>query len=193
MGVERMAGSNPEYGMAEPAAWITHDHDDLKELNCVFTRVHWQQDKRVLDYCDRHGILFQEEVPAWGVGTFEGMTHEPSPEIMQNGLEQLREMITRDGNHPCIVSWGLCNEVNGHNPVSRAFIERMAGEARRLDPHRLLTYASNSLQHTPARTPPVCLTSSNGTNTTRAGTRELPIRSGKICNSSTRHSPTSRW
>ena len=149
MGVERMAGSNPRYGMAEPAAWITHDHEDLKELNCVFTRVHWQQDKRVLDYCDRHGILFQEEVPSWGGATFEGMTNEPSPEIMQNGLEQLREMITRDVNHPCIVSWGLCNEVNGHNPVARAFIQRMAEEARRLDPHRLLTYASNSLQQTP--------------------------------------------
>jgi beta-galactosidase len=150
MGVERMAGSNPHHGMAEPAAWITHDHDDLKELNCVFTRVHWQQDKRVLDYCDRHGILFQEEVPSWGGATFKGMANEPSPEIMQNGLEQLREMITRDGNHPCIVSWGLCNEVNGHNPVSRAFIRRMADEARRLDPHRLLTYASNSLQQNPA-------------------------------------------
>ena len=149
MGVERMAGSNPEYGMAEPAAWIRHDHEDLKELNCVFTRVHWQQDKRVLDYCDRHGILFQEEVPSWGSATFEGMTKEPSAEIMQNGLEQLGEMITRDGNHPCIVSWGVCNEVNGHNPVSRAFIQRMAAEARRLDPHRLLTYASNSLQQTP--------------------------------------------
>jgi beta-glucuronidase len=151
MGVERMAGSNPQYGMAEPAAWITHDHEDLKELNCVFTRVHWQMDKRVLDYCDRHGILFQEEVPAWGIATFDGMTNEPSAEIMQNGLEQLREMIAQDGNHPCIITWGLCNEVNGHNPVSRAFIERMAQEARRLDPHRLLTYASNTLQQSPGQ------------------------------------------
>jgi beta-glucuronidase len=36
----------------------------MKELNCVFTRVHWPQDRRVLDYCDRHGILIQMEVPA---------------------------------------------------------------------------------------------------------------------------------
>jgi len=42
MGVERMAGSNPEFGMAEPTAWIEHDHADMKELNCVYTRVHWQ-------------------------------------------------------------------------------------------------------------------------------------------------------
>jgi len=72
-GVERMAGSNPEFGMAEPSGWLTHDHDDLKQLNCVFTRVHWQQDRRVLEYCDRHGILIQTEVPTWGPDTFQGM------------------------------------------------------------------------------------------------------------------------
>ncbi|MCK7477294.1 MAG: hypothetical protein M0C28_07190 [Candidatus Moduliflexus flocculans] len=63
-----MAGSHPDFGMAEPASWIEHDHADMKELNCVLTRVHWQQDRRVLDYCDRHGILIQLEVPTWGAG-----------------------------------------------------------------------------------------------------------------------------
>lgn len=149
MGVERMAGSHPDYGMAEPSSWIEHDHNDLKELNCVLTRVHWQQDRRVLDYCDRHGILMQEEIPAWGPETFSGMTDKPSAEIMENGLEQLREMIARDRNHPCIFAWGLCNEVNGQNPPAQKFIRRMAAEARKLDPARLLTYASNSLQSHP--------------------------------------------
>lgn len=102
MGVERMAGSNPEFGMAESGRWITHDHDDLKELNCIFTRAHWPQDHRVLDYCDRHGILFQSEVPVWGPNTFKGMGREPLPALLDNGLEQLTEMIERDRNHPCI-------------------------------------------------------------------------------------------
>ncbi len=146
MGVERMAGSNPTYGMAEPASWIDHDHDDLKNLNCVFTRVHWPQDKRVLDYCDRHGIFIQTEVPTWGPDTFKGMKDEPDPEIMQNGLEQLQEMIARDRNHPCIFSWGLCNEINGQNPPAYKFAKRMYEEAKRLDPRRLRSYASNSLQ-----------------------------------------------
>jgi beta-galactosidase len=149
MGVERMAGSHPDYGMAEPSSWITHDHNDLKELNCVLTRVHWQQDRRVLDYCDRHGILIQEEVPAWGPDTFKGMSRQPSPELLGNGLAQLREMIQRDSNHPSIFAWGLCNEVDGQNPPARAFIQRMAEEARRLDPRRLLTYASHSLYQNP--------------------------------------------
>ncbi|HSB17085.1 MAG TPA: glycoside hydrolase family 2 TIM barrel-domain containing protein [Bryobacteraceae bacterium] len=146
MGVERMAGSQPQFGMAEPAWWIEHDHNDMKELNCVFTRVHWQQDRRVLDYCDRHGILIQTEVPSWGTKTFEGMGDTPSHEILENGLEQLREMIGRDRNHPSIFAWGLCNEVNGQNPPAQKFIRAMAAEARKLDPQRLLTYASNSLQ-----------------------------------------------
>jgi len=149
MGVERMAGSNPSYGMAEPSSWIEHDHDDLKNLNCVFTRVHWPQDKRVLDYCDRHGIFIQTEVPTWGPDTFKDMEHEPDADIMQNGIEQLQEMIARDRNHPCIFSWGLCNEINGQNPPAYEFAKRMYEEAQRLDPRRLRSYASNSLQQNP--------------------------------------------
>jgi beta-galactosidase len=149
MGVERMAGSNPNYGMAEPTSWIDHDHDDLKNLNCVFTRVHWPQDKRVLDYCDRHGIFIQTEVPTWGPDTFRDMKDEPDADIMHNGLEQLQEMIARDRNHPCIFSWGLCNEINGQNPPAYKFAKRMYEEAKRLDPRRLRSYASNSLQRHP--------------------------------------------
>jgi beta-glucuronidase len=151
MGVERMAGSNPEYGMAEPPEWIEHDHDDMQELNCVYTRVHWPQDRSVLDWCDRHGMLIQTEVPTWGPGTFRGMSGEPSADIMNNGLEQLREMIARDRNHPCIFSWGVCNEIGGQNPPAYNFAKRMYQESKRLDPKRLVSYASHSLFTTPER------------------------------------------
>ncbi len=151
MGVERMAGSNPNFGMAEPSDWIVHDHDDVKHLNCVFTRVHWPQDKRVLDYCDRHGILMQSEIPTWGYDTFAGMGSEPDTELVQNALEQLREMIARDRNHPCVVVWGLSNEIGGQNPPAYQFAKRMLEEAKRLDPHRLCSYGSNSLNETPER------------------------------------------
>lgn len=149
MGVERMAGSNPEFGMAETSAWIEANHRDMKELNCVFTRVHWAQDRRVLDCCDRLGILIQEEVPAWGSATFQDISAELQRQLTQNGIEQLREMIARDRNHPSIVSWGLCNEVDGKNPISRSFAKALSVEARKLDPSRLQTYASNSLGEYP--------------------------------------------
>jgi beta-galactosidase len=151
MGVERMAGSNPEFGMAEPEEWLRHDHDDMKELNCVFTRVHWPQDRRVLDYCDRHGILIQTEVPTWGPDTFKGMSGAPSADIMDNGLEQLTEMIRRDRNHPSIFAWGLCNEIGGQQPAAYEFARRMYEHAKALDPRRLRSYASHSLRATPER------------------------------------------
>jgi beta-galactosidase len=151
MGVERMAGSNPEFGMAEPEEWISHDHADMQHLNCIFTRVHWPQDKRVHEYCDRHGILMQTEVPAWGYDTFQGMGAAPDADIMQNGLEQLQEMIARDRNHPSIVVWGLCNEIDGKHPPAYQFAKRLLEEAKRLDPNRLCSYASNSLSETPER------------------------------------------
>ena len=151
MGVERMAGSNPEYGMAEPVDWIERDHADMRELNCVYTRVHWPQDRAVLDWCDRHGMFIQTEVPTWGSGTFRGMTNEPSADLVNNGLEQLREMIARDRNHPCMFSWGVCNEIGGQNPPAYAFAKRMYEESKKLDPKRLVSYASNSLFTTPEK------------------------------------------
>lgn len=149
MGVERMAGSHPRYGMAEPIEWLHHDHQDMLELNCVFTRVHWPQDRRTLDFCDRHGILMQPEVPTWGSRTFADMEGEPSAVLMENGLGQLREMIARDRNHPCIYAWGLCNEIGGQHPAAYRFAERMYQEAKALDPRRLRTYASHSLYKNP--------------------------------------------
>lgn len=149
MGVERMAGSNPQFGMAESTEWIDHDHRDMKELNCVFTRVHWMQDKRLLDWCDRHGMLMQLEVPTWGPATWKGMTTEPEPAILQNGLEQLREMIEQNRNHPCIFAWGLCNEIGGSHPPAKKFAQALHKEARRMDSHRLLSYASNTLHSDP--------------------------------------------
>ncbi|MBI4892347.1 MAG: family 1 glycosylhydrolase [Acidobacteria bacterium] len=145
MGVERMAGSHPQYGMAEPLSWIEHDHGDMKELNCVFTRVHWMQDRRLLDWCDRHGMLIQLEVPTWGPGTFKGMQDSPAEAILNNGLEQLRELISQNRNHPCVFAWGLCNEIGGQNPPAKKFAQAMFREARKLDPSRPLSYASNTL------------------------------------------------
>src|SRR2546425_1324457 len=79
------------------------------------------------------------------------MGAEPDADILQNALEQLKEMIARDRNHPSVVVWGLCNEIGGQNPPAYQFAKHMLEEAKRLDPNRLCSYASNSLGETPKR------------------------------------------
>jgi beta-galactosidase len=71
---------------------------------------------------------------------------------MENGLEQLREMIARDRNHPSGGSLGgLCNEIGGQNPPAYQFAKRMLEEAKRHDPDRLCSYASESRRSSPER------------------------------------------
>jgi beta-glucuronidase len=134
--------------MAEPLDWITHDHTGIKSLNCVFTRVHWPQDKRVLDYCDHHGILMQTEIPAWGWETFKGMGTSPDADVMEMGWSNYARWLLATIIIPSVVVWGLCNEIGGQNPPAYEFARRLLEEAKRLDPGRLCSYASNSLAGT---------------------------------------------
>ncbi len=86
MGVEWMPASDPRYGMAQDPRIIRQILTDMKQLNCVITRFHWQQDDSVFEFCDGEGILVQEEVPAWGPRTMNGNF---------DGIQEmhLREMI----------------------------------------------------------------------------------------------------
>ncbi len=60
------AGSDPQYGMAEPTEQLHKMLGILKRTNCVYTRFHWQQSEEVYEWCDENGMLVQEEIPFWG-------------------------------------------------------------------------------------------------------------------------------
>lgn len=144
MGVEWMPASDPRYGLAEDPYLMREILTDMKRLNCVLTRFHWQQDEAVFDFCDREGMLVQEEVPSWGGDTMKGKLED----IQERHLV---EMILPHYNHPSIYAWGLCNEIGGQSQAAHAFVQRGRRLARALDPHRPLVYASNSLQSNPEK------------------------------------------
>jgi len=81
--------------MAEPAGWLTHDHDDLKTIElCVYARS-LAQDRRVLEYCDRHGILIQTEVPTWGPDTSRAWEISQQRKSCRTASNNSGEMIAR--------------------------------------------------------------------------------------------------
>ena len=91
------------------------------------------------------------EVPTWGSATFKDMGEPPDADIMLNGLEQLREMVARDRNHPSIFSWGLCNEIGGQNPPAYRLCQEHAGGSEAARPQPACSYASHSLRTTPGK------------------------------------------
>jgi beta-glucuronidase len=107
-GIEDMPGSNPEFGMAEPDAFIKKTVSMMKDMNTTITRFHWQQDEKMLTAMDEAGILVTEQIPWW-----QKPAPALTPELRQNAREQLEEMIEAHYNHPCIFAWGLANEVWG--------------------------------------------------------------------------------
>ena len=138
-GTEWMPGSDPAIGMAEPRESIENMLRILRESNSVLTRFHWQQDDWVYDWCDRHGLLVQEEIPFWGKQP-EGDPDRLWPVVCQ----QLREMIQAHGHHPAIIAWGVGNELSAQLwPVQR-YVRRAVAFARGLDDSRFVNYVSNT-------------------------------------------------
>jgi beta-glucuronidase len=139
MGVEWTAGSNPNFGFAETKKEIIRHGKLMKDVNCIFSRVHFQQDDVFYDFCDRNGILIQEEVPLWGGDT-------PSDTAIEKiAHSQLEAMIGNHYNHPSIFAWGVGNELRGRDVNMKKMIEGLIAKTRKLDASRLVSYVSNTL------------------------------------------------
>ncbi|MBK8953526.1 MAG: beta-galactosidase [Chitinophagaceae bacterium] len=139
MGVEWTAGSNPDFGFAEPDSVIIRYCKLMKDVNAIFTRQHFQQDDLFYDFCDRNGILVQQEIPLWGPET------PVTDTIRKIAMKQLERMVHNYYNHTSIFSWGVGNELRARDADMRLFIQDMLKYSRQLDPGRMSAYVSNTL------------------------------------------------
>ncbi|MGN6165739.1 MAG: glycoside hydrolase family 2 protein [Flavisolibacter sp.] len=139
MGVEWTAGSNPDFGFAETDSVIIAMGKLMKDVNCIFSRQHFQQGDVFYDFCDRNGILVQQEVPLWGPET-------PANDTIRNiAIKQIETMVSNLYNHPSIFSWGVGNELRARDNDMKQMIGALLTRARALDPSRHTAYVSNTL------------------------------------------------
>ena len=94
--------SYPYVGYAMPASMQVEDAETLKYrlgLNAVRTS-HYPQSKYFLDACDRLGLLVFTEAPGWQhIGS--------SSAWRDQHIQNVKEMILDDWNHPSVVLWGV--------------------------------------------------------------------------------------
>jgi beta-galactosidase len=119
--------SYPYVGYAMPKNAQRKDADILKyELGVNVVRSsHYPPSKHFLDRCDEIGLLVFNEIPGW--------QHIGNAEWQAVAIENTREMIYRDVNHPSIFIWGT--RIN-ESPDNDDFYKKTAAVARELDSTR---------------------------------------------------------
>ena len=117
----------PFVGQAMPArvqkrdAWILR-----KELKCNIVRTsHYPQSPHFLDGCDEYGLLVFEEIPGW--------QHIGNDDWKNLTIQHVKEMVSRDWNHPSIILWGVRVNESGDN---HDFYTKTNAMARSLDDSR---------------------------------------------------------
>ena len=82
-----------------------HDEDMalIKEIGANTIRLaHYQHDQYFYDLCDEVGMVVWAEIP---------YISEHMPNGRANTISQMKELIVQNYNHPCIVCWGVSNEI----------------------------------------------------------------------------------
>ena len=84
-----------------------HHEEDIElimEVGATTIRLaHYQHDQYFYDLCDEKGLVIWAEIP---------YISKHMPTGRENTVSQMKELVTQNYNHPCIVVWGLSNEIS---------------------------------------------------------------------------------
>lgn len=114
--------SFPYAGYAMGRAANAQDADILKnELRLNLARTsHYPQSTWFLDRCDEIGLLVFEEIPGW--------QHIGDEAWQAQSVQNVRDMIRRDWNHPSIIIWGVRVNESADNTAFYTETNRVARE-----------------------------------------------------------------
>ena len=79
------------------------DMELIREVGANTIRLsHYQHDQHFYDLCDKYGMIVWAEIPYISEHLARGN---------KNTVSQMKELIHQNYNHPCIVTWGVSNEI----------------------------------------------------------------------------------
>ncbi len=133
-------GKHDEYpglGRTIPDEIYKKDFAIIQKLNCNAVRMaHYPHDDRETALADELGLLLWEETLLVFDVDFK------NPVVHKKVCQQLEELVRRDINHPSVILWSLGNEIPSTMPEAEKCLRAEAEVVRRLDPTRLVTFAS---------------------------------------------------
>ena len=115
-----------------------HDEDMalIKEIGANTIRLaHYQHDQYFYDLCDEVGMVVWAEIP---------YISEHMPNGRENTISQMKELIIQNYNHPCIVCWGVSNEITISTKDKKAMLDnprQLNDLCHEMDKPRLTTLA----------------------------------------------------
>lgn len=123
-------------GTAVSDADIDEDMHILDDMGVTGLRLaHMQHPQRVYDDADTMGILLTTEVPL-----VDEMTETPA--FRDNIVEQLRELIAQNYDHPSVALWGIGNEIRrGGEGYNNSVLAALQSTAKAMDTTRPTVYA----------------------------------------------------
>ena len=133
---------HPELGFAFPPSLMRRDIEILKNMGGnAFRGSHYPNSRRFVDMLDEAGILFWCEIPIWGCGFSEEALGDEL--VVERALAMHAEMVKYYYNHPCIIFFGMHNEIqtwtqNGYD-LSKLCYEYLKEHGG----NRLVVYASH--------------------------------------------------
>ncbi len=124
-------------------ALLPEHHEEDIELICemgatTIRLAHYQHDQYFYDLCDEKGLVIWAEIP---------YISKHMPTGRENTISQMKELIAQNYNHPCIVVWGLSNEItmSGSDADLLENHNILNDLAHEMDPTRLTTIACVSM------------------------------------------------
>ncbi len=134
-GVNMQQPGRPGKGTAVSDADIDADMQMLDDLGATGLRLaHMQHPQRVYDDADHYGFIVTTEVPLVNEVTADAAFHD-------NIVEQLRELIAQNYNHPSVAMWGLGNELWDNSDAANALMADLQKTAKAMDPKRPTVYS----------------------------------------------------
>jgi beta-glucuronidase len=144
-------GKHEEYpiiGRGEFKAGYIKDHELMRWIGANSYRTsHYPYDEEMMRLGDRLGFMIIDEVAAVSLGFWSDNFNDLKP-LFENHKQALKELIKRDKNHPCVISWSITNEPNlwgekyYQNEASRRYFKEIYQYTKSLDPSRPVTSIS---------------------------------------------------